>query len=342
VRLQRRLVQTSEGAAVRSRYHGDCTHLGLHPEVRVIQHPFPAFYGLAVGIAALVIAIRYSGARRDEMERFLPALWAWTEETRHYINLVSLARFGKQHRMSIPLLFAFASAPSISALIVAGMSRGPAGLGELLSRIAPWRNGVGALQGIGVYVLFFALYLGIAMGYLLLDLVVGSLKDVRLTWSILGGSPARVYRTLLIGPFIDEGGTLEELGWRGYALPLLINHFKSVWLATLVLGVLWWAWHLPREIPNIAGGVQWGAFLRGQGIFLLTMTSLSVVITQMFVLTGGSLWPGVLIHGGTNVWSKALTRLLWNRITVDLRTMIVTGFATLILLFQAFHALVTA
>jgi hypothetical protein len=40
-------------------------------------------------------------------------------------------------------------------------------------------------------------------------------------------------------------------------------------------------------------------------VFLLLCVALSILIAAAWNQVGGSVWVGVLIHGGTNLWSKA-------------------------------------
>jgi uncharacterized protein len=44
--------------------------------------------------------------------------------------------------------------------------------------------------------------------------------------------------------FLDTGALFEESAWRGFALPLLQARPNPL-VASIVLGVLWSAWHIP-------------------------------------------------------------------------------------------------
>ena len=83
----------------------------------------------------------------------------------------------------------------------------------------------------------------------------------------------------------------EELGWRGYLLPLLQTRFGAA-VASLVLGVCWFAWHVPLQfVPGDANSgfpiVLWG----------LSIVATAFVYTWLFNNTGGSVLAVTLFHG---------------------------------------------
>ena len=86
----------------------------------------------------------------------------------------------------------------------------------------------------------------------------------------------------------------EEIGWRGYALPRLLAT-RSMLSASLILGVLWGAWHLPTFfIPGLPQhSIPFSAFM------LLTI-AYSVLFTWMYVRTAGSVLIATLFHGSIN------------------------------------------
>jgi membrane protease YdiL (CAAX protease family) len=87
----------------------------------------------------------------------------------------------------------------------------------------------------------------------------------------------------------------EELGWRGYALPRLLAE-RSVLAASLILGVLWGAWHLPTFF--VPGAPQYG--LPFSAFVLLTM-AYSVLIGWVYVHARGSVLIASLLHGAINL-----------------------------------------
>src|SRR5271165_6754179 len=164
-----------------------------------------------------------------------------------------------------------------------------------------------------------------------------------MTWSagksstILGGSITALVFWALVGPFVDEGGTLEELGWRGFAFPRLQQIIKSPLWASVFLGVIWTAWHLPREVPALLAGVNWGQWLSNQAQFVLLCVALSIVSGYLVNRTGGSVIPAILVHGGSNVWSKAVSAGPNDVFHTDVRTVVVVVLALLIVVLTNFR-----
>ncbi len=86
----------------------------------------------------------------------------------------------------------------------------------------------------------------------------------------------------------------EELGWRGYALPKLLAE-RSVLAASLILGALWGAWHLPTFF--VPGAPQYGLPFSA---FVLLTVAYSVVFTWVYLHTRGSVLIATLLHGAIN------------------------------------------
>lgn len=102
---------------------------------------------------------------------------------------------------------------------------------------------------------------------------------------------------LIFGPFS------EELGWRGYALDWLQNRYHAL-VASLILGVIWWVWHLPLvALP--------GTFLGNVGPdpfflfgYLLIVTSFSVLFTWVYNHTSRSILAMILMHFSVNLFTR--------------------------------------
>ena len=86
----------------------------------------------------------------------------------------------------------------------------------------------------------------------------------------------------------------EEIGWRGFALPRLTDHF-GVSLASIILGLVWAFWHLPLFFLR-------GADTYGQSfpLYVLQVTALSVAMAWLYMQTNGSLLLVMLMHSAVN------------------------------------------
>lgn len=119
-------------------------------------------------------------------------------------------------------------------------------------------------------------------------------------------TPVFAFFFMLLGITTSHGALLEELGWRGYAWPLLIERMQTPLKAALFLGVLWAAWHLPREVIMLFGGASPLTVLANQLDFFVSITAVTVIICYAVNRSGGSILPAILIHGANNYLQSCL------------------------------------
>jgi hypothetical protein len=99
----------------------------------------------------------------------------------------------------------------------------------------------------------------------------------------------------------------EEYGWRGYLLPRLLPLGEI--RATLILGAIWSAWHLPILIGgvNYPGQNLWLAC----AVFAFTTLGLAFPFTWFFRLPGGSVIVTSVLHTSLNsYWDGVLPSVL--------------------------------
>jgi membrane protease YdiL (CAAX protease family) len=166
--------------------------------------------------------------------------------------------------------------PALAAILVTAVTEGGSGVRALLSRVVRWR----------VPVRWYLVALGLPALVALLAAIC----------SILLGSAVLRFGTLTVLDLVLVVLVVgEELGWRGYALPRLLQRYSPL-VASLVLGVLWGLWHLPTFF--IAGTPQFGLPVVA---FLIMTTAYSILMTFVFQRTRGSVLIATLFHGAINV-----------------------------------------
>ena len=93
----------------------------------------------------------------------------------------------------------------------------------------------------------------------------------------------------------------EEAGWRGFALKRLLTIHLPL-KAAIRLGIVWSAWHLPLFF--ITGTTQHALTSFGTITALLAYTlytvCISLLITLIYIRTGGSLAASILMHTAAN------------------------------------------
>ena len=91
------------------------------------------------------------------------------------------------------------------------------------------------------------------------------------------------------------GALPEEYGWRGYALPRLLEKFDPL-AASLILGLAWGIWHLPLHF--ISSSTQ---YVIPIWEYVLQTVLLTVIYTWLYRGTGGSILITGLFHGMGNL-----------------------------------------
>lgn len=188
--------------------------------------------------------------------------------------------------------------PSLAAIVLTLIYAGRTGLRELLGRLLVWRVGI-------------QWYIFVLLWPALLSLLATAIY-------ILSGGPAPdfayppVLRNYPMPPEVKASISLlpllvfvslqqlllsspmgEEIGWRGYALPGLQKKYSALY-ASVVLGIIWAAWHLPKFFTLYPPSMSFGWFL-------LNLVANAIIFTSVYNNTKGSLLLALLFHTSLNV-----------------------------------------
>jgi uncharacterized protein len=183
--------------------------------------------------------------------------------------------------------------PVVAGFLMTAVMGGRTGVRQLLRRFVMWR--VRAVWYLYALVAIPALYF---IGVALVPGALGSFKAPSLSIWLL-------YPVLFIVVMVLDGPLLEEPGWRGFALPLLQVRWGPL-VGTLILGVMWGAWHAPQYFTKTFAAANGGLSASGVIVFVLATVSFSVLITWAFNHTAGSLLIAILIHTAIN-FTQAFT-----------------------------------
>lgn len=202
------------------------------------------------------------------------------------------AHFGPLTHAS-PAFYIAVWAPDAAAVALTVAFGGWPKLRTLLSRVLRWR----------VQPLWWLAALGFYPAMLAVAQLLG--------WT-MGRPPAPASAWLaaaagLANPWVWSLGPVgEELGWRGFLLPRLLERLAPL-PAALVTGAIWMVWHIPAFL--VATLPQAHAALP---VFILCGISLSVLMTWIHLHTNGSiLLAGVLPHLVANAMPAAISGYSW-------------------------------
>ena len=174
-----------------------------------------------------------------------------------------------------------------ASVIMTGLTLGKDGVVALLKRYVQWRVGLKwylAAFLLAPSLIVLAVYINAAL--------VGVPPDFStvMAHKIFGGA---AYLPLFILPFflVDLIANGEEIGWRGYVLPRLQTKYSAL-TSTLILGVIWGFWHLPKYLSH------WN--LVSFAWFMVHATAYAVILTWLYNNTKGSLLLVAISHAISN------------------------------------------
>ena len=174
------------------------------------------------------------------------------------------------------LLMAGTITPAVVALVLTAYSGNKAGPRSFLSRV------IQTSVSLRWYV-FAIFYMPAIKGAV-------ALSHLALTgeWPPFGEeSPVVIGIAILLSTPVQSG---EEIGWRGYALPAIAARI-GLRSASIVVGLVWGAWHLPLFF--LPGADKYG---QSFPLYVTGVVAFSVAIAWLYGHTQGSLLLAMLMH----------------------------------------------
>ena len=203
----------------------------------------------------------------------------------------------------------FPYGPDLALVVLVSLTGGRAGLRRLGRSLRKWRVHAGWY--------LFALLVPAAIG-------IGSVLAVRAAGapaSVLPGPDTGIEFLVVLPVMILVGGAFgEELGWRGFALPVLQRRFSPVGAVAIIV-VAHAIWHLPLFFTSEPPAAPpFLIELAGGGIVLAwLMNSLRVI------------WVPILLHGAHNMAQQAFMSEVTGADLVTLQWFTAAGWAALAL-----------
>jgi membrane protease YdiL (CAAX protease family) len=185
-------------------------------------------------------------------------------------------------------LIAMLAGPSVTGILLTWLVSGRTGLRRFLARLLAWRVGARwyAVALLTAPILMTATLLGLSSTSPAFLPGIFTSED---TGSLL-------LISLAVGV---SAGLFEELGWTGFAIPILRSRY-GVLATGLIVGTFWSGWHL---LPNVwssraaSGELAVSVYLTATalGVFVGYLTAFRVLMVWVYDLTE-SLLLGMLMH----------------------------------------------
>jgi len=183
------------------------------------------------------------------------------------------------------------SGPFLSAFLMQALINGRAGVLHLLKRMVRLR-----VNCVWYLVARIGIPLFLVAGTMLLPGAIAGMNLAGPDWlAYLWQFPL----VLAVG-----GPLLEEPGWRGFALPRLESKF-GYWgplVGTLILGVIWAAWHFPQYMMPEWAAQNGGFSIPSMLIYIAGVIPIAVILSWVYNVTRGSIFMVIIAHTSINTF----------------------------------------
>lgn len=207
-------------------------------------------------------------------------LWSWIFFALA-INSVSIILDQNSFQSFLKYFFVGIYGPTIGAMIVSIMDSKSAFL-KLLLKFLNFKIPIKTLL-----LAFFLPILFVASGITVFAVIGGEIGpfDIKGIYSI----PTILLAGIYAGPLG------EELGWRGFLLPELQKTFSPT-KSALIIGVIWFFWHLPLFWAPVGTLVSGNLSFTSIITYFMIINCLSIIITWLYNQSSYNLWTAILFH----------------------------------------------
>lgn len=239
-------------------------------------------------ISATILASRIESNREDYQKKkkwntfciilivsFLSALSSFPL---FYLNYINIEFF-------FCVIIVVIVASIIASLLISGIYSSNPGIFKLLQPIK-------GVKGRNIYLFIaFLIPLLLSLGGLIFVILGGTISiDVNYFIPLLS-------MTLLFPHMFFFGGPLnEEIGWRGFATPHLLEKYNPL-ITGLIIGIIWSIWHAPLHFIGFDSGGWLGLLWR----FTYNIP-LGIIFTWYYVKSQGNLLGAIVLHASVNVY----------------------------------------
>lgn len=193
--------------------------------------------------------------------------------------------------LGVTLALAQVAAPDLAVLVIARIRGGRDLLRAVGTRFRPWSKEVGSRAGLRIWA-------AVVVTFTACNVASGLLHRAFVPEDLVWGFSWSMLALLPVAMFLDAGALLEENGWRGFALPVLLRT-RGPLAASLIVGLAWATWHFPVKFDAFIDYGLWGA-LAYLGAFTIKIVAISVVMTFFWARAGQATLLAIVMHGLSN------------------------------------------